>query len=763
MYMSHRHEEGLAHLLYALESNNGFIVLSGEVGTGKTTLSRCLIERLPGEIDVAMILNPQLGPAELVASICDELGVQYERGNLQQQGLTRALNRHLLDSHAAGRRTLLIIDEAQQLSVAALEQVRLLTNLETTRQKLLQIILIGQPELRDLLGRHDLRQLSQRVTARYHLEGLSQRDTPAYVLHRLAVSGCGQALFSRGALREVHRLSNGIPRVVNMLCDRTLLGGYAQRNQHLTAAMVRRAAREIGGEQPTGKRSPRGAAWGVAAIALVVVIGLTQFGPWDIGNIQTAWLKVTNPEPAHRNSVGPPIAHAASVEALNAAVTEPKAPPNQNAVIEPAAELVSTATALPDPTTEQVTASAPVVESQPKLHSATSPNTEPKDTLKVVTQLRTAPLIEPRREQGPTITSELGWVSEPEFISSTALVQSTTAESTTEMEPTVEQQSVAALEPALSPAPEAELVTMSNATANQSPGIEATAGLESGNQQVSVSVVEPVQPPATEVDPLRVGVPSAGTSNNTSEMAFAASSGDQSLQAQFIEPPSPTQLELFAAAVDIADRPVALVTEDNELARILAGIGSGTKLSDAFIPLYKLWDNSGKTQVKCSIGGSLRCLIGRGDFSRLEGFNRPAILKLADPKGRTHFVTIVAIVGDRLEIEIADALLSFRRAEFTPFWTGDFLLLWRPPMAIPTILRAGMRGSQVVWLRDKLAQALGEWLPADDEELFDQQLRSQIITFQQSHGISVDGIVGIQTLVQLSAMAEGPTGPALKR
>lgn len=246
LYPSAKHREALAHLLYGIkEEGGGFVALTGEVGTGKTTLCRCLIEQLPENVDVALILNPRLDAVELLATACDELNISYPSATPSLKTLVDALNGHLLAAHAKGRRTVLVIDEAQNLSFDVLEQVRLLTNLETSEHKLLQIILIGQPELTRLLEQKRLRQLAQRITARYHLAPLTRSETVDYVRHRLAVSGCPAPLFTAGALATVHRLSGGIPRLINIICDRALLGAYAQGRFQVDRSTVRRAAREV--------------------------------------------------------------------------------------------------------------------------------------------------------------------------------------------------------------------------------------------------------------------------------------------------------------------------------------------------------------------------------------------------------------------------------------------------------------------------------------------------------------------------------------
>ena len=250
LYLSERHAEALAHLLYGINESGGFIQLTGEVGTGKTTVVRTLLSRVPHHADVAVILNPHVSPVELLLTICEELGLPIQdgdRGSVKQ--MVDALNKRLLSAHAEGRRIIVIVDEAQNLSAETLEQVRLLTNLETPTQKLLQIILIGQPELRELLDRSELRQLAQRITGRYHLKPLSREETQGYVRHRLRVAGAVGEIFTQGALREVHRLSKGIPRVINVSCDRALLGAYTEETRKITAGLVRRAAGEVYGRR----------------------------------------------------------------------------------------------------------------------------------------------------------------------------------------------------------------------------------------------------------------------------------------------------------------------------------------------------------------------------------------------------------------------------------------------------------------------------------------------------------------------------------
>ena len=250
LFMSQRHRDALAHLLYGVSGGGGFILLTGEVGTGKTTINRCLLEQLPDTTDLAIILNPALSAVELLASACDDLSIDYPVGTQSLKALTDALHRYLLENYEHGRRTVLMIDEAQHLDFNVLEQIRLLTNLETNDEKLLQIILIGQPELTEKLSRPELRQLNQRITARYNLQPLNFDETAAYIKHRLEVAGLkgGVSLFETSAVRRIHNLTRGIPRLINVLCDRSLLGAYGQKKSRVTRLLVRDAASEVFGE-----------------------------------------------------------------------------------------------------------------------------------------------------------------------------------------------------------------------------------------------------------------------------------------------------------------------------------------------------------------------------------------------------------------------------------------------------------------------------------------------------------------------------------
>ena len=276
LFMSERHREALAHLLYGINSGGGFVLLTGEIGAGKTTVCRCFIEQVPGNCRLAYIFNPKLTVAELLQSVCEEFGIAAPGGQEGGQAGVKAgvkayidaINAYLLASHAKGRNNVLVIDEAQNLSADVLEQLRLLTNLETSERKLLQIILIGQPELRTMLARPELEQLAQRVIARYHLGPLSEGETGAYIAHRMAVAGSqGAPVFPDAIVPLVHRISGGVPRRINLLCDRALLGAYVENSREATPVIVRTAAAEVfAGEGAAAPgRTQNGARWPLVA------------------------------------------------------------------------------------------------------------------------------------------------------------------------------------------------------------------------------------------------------------------------------------------------------------------------------------------------------------------------------------------------------------------------------------------------------------------------------------------------------------------
>ena len=527
LYLSERHAEALAHLLYGINEAGGFIQLTGEVGTGKTTVIRSLLEQLPGHAEVALILNPRVTPAEFLLTICEELHLQVpEPGRGSTKTLMDLLGHYLLEAHARGRRVVLIVDEAQNLGAETLEQVRLLTNLETSTTKLLQIILIGQEELRAMLEQPGLRQLAQRITGRYHLSPLSRDETAGYVKHRMRVAGATAEAFTPGALKEVHRLSGGIPRVINVVCDRALLGAFTREEHRVGSAFVRQAAGEVYG-RPVPAPWLHWATVGAVAGALL----LAAIGGWS-------WF-------ASRG--------------------------------------------------REVTV-------------ATTP---------VVTQAREAPAA-----------------------------------------------AVAA----------------------------GTAG--------TIPAAPPPAPPPPALDELLV----RHANDTTTEAALG---------------------KLFA------------------------------RWNLAYAP------ERGRGCDQASAQG-LECLFQKGSWAQLRTLNRPAILTLTDDIGGTHQVVLVGLTDEAATIELGDATRSLPIASVSRYWFGDFLLLWRPPLAVAKSLGPGMRGAEVKWLRDNLRAAQGLPQDAAGGEVYDDELTRQVQEFQRSHRLHADGVAGVQTQIVLDTVLNPAGSPTLE-
>lgn len=335
LYMSERHREALAHLLYGVRGGGGVVLLTGEIGAGKTTVCRCFLEQIPKRCNVAYIFNPKLTVVELLKTVCDEFRIPLDPDRHRSETVKEYLdpiNEFLLKTHAVGQNNVLIIDEAQNLSAEVLEQLRLLTNLETSERKLLQIILIGQPELRDMLARPDLEQLAQRVTARYHLQALSQAETTQYIRHRLSVAGLsGLVPFEREARKRIHQLSRGVPRRINLLCDRALLGAYAGGRTRVSRDMIDKAAVEVFGENDVAALP----ATRLTRVALLAAGAGLLAGAALFGII--SWATAQNG--AKRGATTEPVAKAASAAASAPLVAASRPASATSAMADPAAAI----------------------------------------------------------------------------------------------------------------------------------------------------------------------------------------------------------------------------------------------------------------------------------------------------------------------------------------------------------------------------------------------------------------------------------------
>jgi general secretion pathway protein A len=520
LYLSQRHQDALAHLMYGITGGGGFVQLTGEVGTGKTLMIRAMLQRLPDTVDVALVLYPFLSVREFMVALCDDLRIKRPAED-SLKTLIDTLNAFLLENHAKGRRTVLIVDEAHRLNREVLEQIRLLTNLETTKEKLLQIILVGQPELNTLLARQDMRQLAQRVTARFNLQALLPSETRAYVLHRCQVAGAETPLFNSFALYWVHWLTGGVPRLINILCDRSLLAAYARNKSRVGVSIVRAASQEV----ETGSRPKRRAA--TILFSLVFAAAASVFGVWQFKPELFTHLIGTNPD-------------------------------------------------------------APVVAAQ--------------------------------------------------------------AES-----------SATAVAPAIAP-----------------PKI----------------------------------------------------------------PPAPT------------------------LAQVLADPNIPTDTDSAFSALFAEWgfdyaQFAGTTGCERAAQAGLRCLFESGTWSNLRQLNRPTIIELVDDSGLRHHLLVVKLTSENVTLRLAGKDYELALSDVGRLWYGKYLALWKPPVVGERMIRRGMRGASVVWVRDTLARSGLPRHSSPASEVFDTELETQVKEFQRRHQLQDDGIVGKMTLVYLSSYSGSASAPVL--
>jgi general secretion pathway protein A len=557
LFMSERHREGLAHLVYGVQQPGGFVQLTGEIGSGKTTLSRCLVRQLPHDTDVALILNPRLTVIELLATACDELQIPYPAETQSIKVLIDALNRHLLESHAQHRRTVLIIDEAQNLSGEVLEQIRLLTNLETSQEKLLQIILIGQPELLTILKGKGLKQIAQRITARYHLLALTRQETYAYIRHRLLVAGRKDPLFTDSALRCIYRLSGGVPRLINILCDRSLLGAYALDRKQVTATIVRRASQETRGTADLhGRFRFR---WHFSLLGLLALI-----------------------------------------------------------------------------------AAAALFFNFPGLRF---------------------------------------WREDPTALRST------------------------------------RNDVRSTLTAIQ------TNSSQSGDKS-SENIVLPAGPESQPDQP-------SGHRKTLSPV-----------------PAGPSTVPAGARLSDLLSDP------------------SGGKLSLAFSDLYALWGIKNPLKASdlgCKVARTqgFECLFPVGGWPRLRRYDVPAILEILLPTGASRHVTLVGLSSETATLRISGRNYSFPIPEIDQVWDGSSIILWKPPFSPPYRLAPGAEGDNVIWVRRALDTLERRPVSITVSNVYDDELRRRIMSFQRNRSLIQDGFLGSETLVRLTLELEGPNAPSL--
>ncbi len=523
-FMSEGHREALAHFVYGIRSDGGFVLLTGEVGTGKTTVCRCLLDQMPENAEIAIILNPRLTVGELLATICDEFRIGYPEGTGSIKLFVSRINDYLLDAHAKGRRAILILEEAQNLSVEVLEQIRLLTNLETNQRKLLQIIMIGQPELKEILSRPELRQLSQRITARYHLGPLLKEEVGPYIDHRLSVAGLTRGrLFPDVTLRRLFRLTGGVPRLINVICDRALTGAFSQGKERVDTKTLLTAAREVAGGEVRRWRTARMYQGVLAGIVLFLgIAAAAAYYAQDRG-----YLRIGEPVPA--------------------------------------------------------------------------------------------------------------------------AVQ------------------------------------------------KAVSGEGAGERRISETAEVPAPPLAT------LEKPGNATRAATRDMAYAA-------------------------------------------------------LFDQWRIRYDPQDH--RTVCEQALRQGLQCQEEKGSLSSLLQLNKPAVLTLLDGNNGEYHAFLTSLQGRTAGVTFGSETRTVGIEEIALRWSGDYLLLWRPPPGYTAKLSPGGRGGIVAWLDRQLAPVQGRAADPEGAPVYNDRLVNQVKEFQAAAGLVPDGIVGWRTIVRLSDAA-GNGGPKL--
>jgi general secretion pathway protein A len=552
LYMTDQHREALAHLVYGLNSEGGCILLTGEVGTGKTTVCRCLLEQIPQQSNIALVFNPKVTATELLETICDELGIEYPEGENSVKTYIDRINAFLLQANAAGQKTVLIIDEAQNLDSTVLEQLRLLTNLETNQRKLLQIIILGQPELLEILSRENMRQLAQRITARFHLNPLTRDELKAYITHRLAIAGSNIQLFDEKTLKKLYQLSNGIPRIINIICDRALLGAYVENKNRVDLATLKNAAKEVFGEishdnkPKTRWPAMAAAAAGVAAVAIATYLILQS---------------------------GPDLALA--------------------------------------------------------LHDS---GDQPQDA--VVAENRTA------------------------------------AESA-----------------------------------------------------VSTSI----DTPATK--------------------AIVSEDDDLAAAEQ-------------AAAPELADETATSNDSDSSsaLKELLFTAAENSKVQ-AYTDLFNVWNKtydvaSNGNACSFAVDNGLSCLHRQGNLRSLAILNRPAVLKFYDDQNNAAYAIVTHLDNNEATLRRGSTAVTVSVDTLNEYWLGEYTLLWQKPPYYHSAVQPGSQGPIVQWLDQQMVRLYGQNDVPTIRDTYNDELQSQVIRFQQSKGLTPDGVVGPHTFILLNSELE---------
>ncbi|MBF0459892.1 MAG: AAA family ATPase [Magnetococcales bacterium] len=705
LFLGRHHREALAHLLYSVRGSSGFILLTGEVGAGKTTVSRCLVRQTADHVDVALIFNPRLSALELVASICDELGITYPK-TASIKTLYDALNRHLLNSYANHRTTVLLLDEAQNLSVDLLEQIRLLSNLETDRQKLLQIILIGQPELLEILARPELRQFSQRVTARYHIAPLNLTETQDFIRHRLAVAGCQQPIFSLAACWVIHNASQGIPRQINQICDRALLGAYTLNSRRVTAWIAYTAVREVRGRSPRPARRLLGTTVIVLAMLGLMTTVLWRDGGQEVLRTGQAVFQAVHTAIADKQQA---IWAALSPSSAVPATTTPQPPPPGNAESH-------------KPTGVE----PPPVAPPPAAVAAT--NSVPETTPATIPPPVAAPTV-------ATTPAGKGTEAAPVVVSPSVAASAAVAPGggVTEAAPPTVTPPVTA---SAAVAPGGGVTEAAPPTVT--PPVAAPASR--GTEAIPAAVIPPVAAPALVI------VPAGGT-------AEAA----------------PAVVKLPAVPVDAptaTDKPKAVAAGQSvALDTLFKAPDGGTLDQNALLPpLFGLWGvdlHKPNLHITCEQAASvgMACFDLAGNWNTIRQLGVPAIIELSYFDKKPRYALVKALGRKSITLQFAHREETIPLSEAERYWFGPMTIAWRLTPGRKEFLNVGMQGEDVLWLRSRLTRLQKGDPGSDGSRLFDAGLQHRLQLFQAQSFLEPDGIAGLRTLLALDLAVQDPQRP----
>jgi type II secretory pathway predicted ATPase ExeA len=807
LFLSQRHKAALAHLQYSVAGSSGFVLLTGEVGTGKTTLSRSIMNQLPDNVELALIFNPKLSSSELIESICDELEISYTP-NAGLKNLFDALNNHLLNSYAQGRTTVLILDEAQNLSFELLEQIRLLSNLETASKKLLQIILIGQPELSVLIAKQELRQFSQRITARYHITPLNLKETEAYIRHRMAVAGRPDPIFTTSALRTVYNLSNGLPRIINKICDRALLGAYTLDTRKVTPKIVRQASKEVLDPKVSSALiKPM-----LMAMAGLMVGALIWFYlPWINWGVAELYSMLPSRTP-------PPISKRTAPPAPQKSVPDPAiSHPVALANLEKSPSVPTDGNAKPAP---KVTVAA--VKKTPGKAISEKNRIETLKIAKPVVKAKAKPLKKPNKIESPKIIKPVvkAKIATPKIVKPVVKAKIATPKIAkpivkAKTEPPKVTKPVVKAKIATPKFTKPVVLTKIEPPKFTKPDVLAKTETPKFTKPVVLTKIEPPKftkpdvlaktetPKLTKPDVLAKTEPPKFTKPDVLAKIESTTLTKPVVLAKIEAPQkkpvsntlvSANSTEPFDKALDdILDLPAKIAEKIEEIEEIkqvkktpskalpvLANAETDVTMETLFTnrkyptrswvayrTLFDLWNvdapNLPKNLSCANINRTaLRCLYRSGNWNTVRKRNFPFVMKILSPAQKPHFFVVVSIGEKSATILLGNKIVEMDLAKISPHWFGDFIILIRKtPMGKISIM-PGSSGKDVLWLRKRLEIIEGEGFTTNRPEFFDNELQKRVRKFQHKNYLYQNGIVGTGTIVTLDLMKPDPERPVLQ-